>query len=102
MFHGLANLADLYDGYCEPYRIQGESLLLIQEQGQQYLIENRCPHMDAPLATGQVLGDSIRCRAHGIVFSLQTGHALGPLAETLDCLKFYPVVYDGSRIGVDL
>ncbi len=101
-FIALANLAELHDGFRRQRRIGGHSLLLIQEHGQRFIIEDRCPHMDAPLANGLIAQDTITCRAHGIAFSLTTGLAQGPLAASLDCLKRYPLVYDGNQIGVDL
>lgn len=101
-FFPLANLVDLYDGYRGAFRVQGHSLLLIQDQGRTYLIENRCPHMDAPLVTGAVRDGVIACRAHGIEFQLADGKPLGPLASTLDCLQLYNVAYDGNKVGIDL
>lgn len=101
-FFPLANLVDLYDGYRGAFRVQGLSLLLIQDQGTTYLIENRCPHMDAPLVTGAVRDGVIACRAHGIEFQLADGKPLGPLASTLDCLQLYNVAYDGNKVGIDL
>jgi nitrite reductase/ring-hydroxylating ferredoxin subunit len=101
-FYALANLVDLYDGYSAAFNLKGRSLLLLQEGGQPVIIENRCPHMDAPLSTGKLSQDAIVCRAHGIAFDLQSGRARGPLADTLDCLQFFPVVYEGNKIGVDL
>lgn len=101
-FYPLANLIDLYDGYRCAFRVRGHSLLLIQDSGKTYLIENRCPHMDAPLDTGQVKDGAIVCRAHGIAFQLAGGKPLGPLANTLDCLRSYDVVYDENKVGVEL
>lgn len=101
-FTALANLVDLYDGYKKSVRVGGYNLLLIQENGQCFIIEDRCPHMDAPLATGIIADDSITCRAHGIRFNLISGRAEGALASSLDCLKRFPPVYDANKIGVDL
>lgn len=101
-FYPLANLVDLYDGYRATFRVQGHSLLLIQEGGKTYIIENRCPHMDAPLDTGKVVDGAIVCRAHGIAFQLASGQPLGPLAGTLDCLRSYNTEYDGNKVGVSL
>jgi len=41
MFQALANLSDLYDGYCQAFNIGGVPILLIQDEGQRYIIENR-------------------------------------------------------------
>lgn len=101
-FYALANLADLYDGYSVAFNVQGRPLLLLQDQGDPFIIENRCPHMDALLSTGKIAQGAIVCRAHGISFDLRTTRARGPLADTLDCLKTFPVVYEGSKIGVEV
>lgn len=101
-FYGLANLADLYDGFSAAHNINGKALLLLQEGGEIFVIENRCPHMDAPLASGQVKDGAIICRAHGIGFDLRTGRARGPLSGMLDCLRFFPASYQGNKVGVEL
>jgi nitrite reductase/ring-hydroxylating ferredoxin subunit len=101
-FYPLANAVDLYDGYRAAFRVKGVELLLIQDDGRTYLIENRCPHMDAPLATGKIEAGAIVCRAHGIGFQLRDGKPLGPLADTLDCLRFFSLAYEGNKVGIDL
>lgn len=101
-FYPLANLADLHDGYRAAFRVHGHELLLIQDDGRTHLVENRCPHMDAPLVTGQVEAGVIACRVHGIRFELANGKPLGPLAGTLDCLRLYNIAYDGNKVGVEL
>lgn len=101
-FHAISPLVDLYDGCRVSVKIGRHSLLLVQCDGEVSIFDNRCPHMDAPLATGALTSGSIVCRAHGIAFDLTTGRAAGPLADVLDCLNFYPVVYQGSFVGVEL
>lgn len=101
-FHRLANLHDLHDGYLAPFRIHNRSILLIQEGGKHYVIENRCPHMDAPLSTGSLKNGHIVCRSHGIAFDLGNGQALGPLSGILPCLTFFEVAYEGSQVGVNM
>lgn len=101
-FIALANLSELHEGFKRAVRVQGRALLLIEHDGQRYIIEDRCPHMDAPLASGQIAAGGIRCRAHGINFDLRTGRAEGALASSLECLKRFPVAYEGTQIGLDL
>lgn len=101
-FIPLESLSQLYDGYQRPYKVEGKSLLLCQLDGKTFLIENRCPHMDAPLTdAAQGASCTIRCRAHGIEFSLLNGKANGPLGDTIDRLVFYPIAYDGNKLGVE-
>lgn len=99
-FYAVANLSDMHDGFRQTFLVGGKSLLLIQDEGRHFVIENRCPHMDAPLASGAVTDNHIVCRAHGIAFSLLDGRAQGPLADVIDSLVFFPVHYEGSKIGV--
>ncbi len=102
-FFALEQLSRLHDGYKQSFTVDGQHLLLCQLEGQIFLIENRCPHMDVPLSSATILpGAQLRCQAHGIAFDLNSGKATGPLADTLDCVKKFSPVYEGSQIGVDL
>ena len=102
-FFALANMVDLIDGYQQPFKINGEDLLLCQIEGQPFLIENKCPHMDVPLDRAVLdAGPIIRCLAHGIEFDLASGEAKGPLAGMLCGLKKYELAYEGTKVGVEL
>jgi nitrite reductase/ring-hydroxylating ferredoxin subunit len=101
-FYPLEKLSQLYEGYQKPFRVAGYNLLLIQHDGRNYLIENRCPHMDASLTNAVQEQGALRCRVHGIAFQLQDGRACGPLANAMAPLKFYPLAYEGNVLGVDL
>ena len=48
-FQPLERLMNLYDGYRNVFRVAGQSLLLIQEEGRCYLLLNQCPHQLRPL-----------------------------------------------------
>ena len=103
MFYPLVSLADLYDGFQKVYRVENIDLLVCQNEGDVFIVENRCPHMDVSLERATLLaGQGLRCNAHGIEFSLSSGKAKGPLADTLECLKRFDVVYEGNQLGVEL
>lgn len=102
-FMPLEQLSRLFDGYQKPFNVHGHSLLLCQLDGEVFIIENRCPHMDVALTTAtQLPNKCLRCRAHGIEFDLVSGKARGPLASTLAPVKKYFPVYEGTQVGVDL
>ena len=102
-YYPLEQLSRLHDGYKKPFNVGGVNLLLIHEAGKTFLIEDRCPHMDIPLNSGTLSPEAkIRCRAHGIEFDLKTGKAGGPLGDSLDCLQYFKLVYEGTRVGVEL
>lgn len=102
-FYPLVRLNQLHDGYHQVFKVAGQELLLVQQDGAPVLMENRCPHMDAPLTHSTLLPNGrIRCRAHGIEFELSSGQACGPLAGTLCGLKKFTIAYDGDKLGVEL
>jgi len=96
-FYPLEKLHRLHDGYSNPFRIEGRDLLLVQSDGVPFVVENRCPHMDAPLTYASVTAGRIRCPLHGIEFDLKTGR--GTCSKSL---LSYPVIYDGNQLGVEL
>lgn len=99
-YYPLERLHQLHEGYQRPFRVAGKDLLLVQSEGQTYLIENRCPHADAPLTYATVAQDLIRCPLHGIEFSLRTGapHRSGCRKGLV---KLVPA-YEGQTIGIYL
>lgn len=101
-FFALEKLSALHEGYKKAFNIDGNAILLLHTHNKTMAIRNVCPHMDVPLETGELTKQGIRCRAHGIEFDLKTGKAIGPLADTLSCLKQYPIIFEGTKVGVDL
>ena len=101
-FYALEQLGEMHDGYRKSFHVGGQDLLLVQNEGEAFLICNRCPHMDAPLTRATLEPGSIRCPAHGIAFDLTSGEAKGALAGCLDPLKKYTIAYEGNTLGVML
>lgn len=80
---------------CEPY-----SLLIINQGGVFYAIENNCPHENQPLAGGDLEGDEMTCPVHGAAFCIKTGAVTRPPAYSK--IKTYPVRVYNKKIQVDL
>lgn len=102
MFYAIAKTNELCEGFRRTIRVPGAALLAFYHQDTLHIIEDRCPHMDIPLADAALDGTYIRCRAHGIGFDLDSGKAEGMWAETLDCLKRYEPIYQDYSVGVEL
>lgn len=117
-FYSLAKTNELTEGFKRSIKLPSLSVFIFYSNGELYIVEDQCPHMDVPLSTGTVerlasldeqgkpLSDvqqpMIRCRAHGIGFSLDTGKAEGVWADTLPCLKRFEPVYRDYCVGVEL
>ena len=99
-FLPLEKLHQLYDGYRRIFRIEGEEWVLIQDEGKVHLIQNRCPHLGAPLSQATQAEGELRCPRHGMTFSLMTGHCLSDSAVSR--LVKRPLIYEGNQIGVDM
>lgn len=99
-FYRLEKLINLYDGYRKVFRIEGVSLLLIQEEGQRYLIKNQCPHKAFPLDKGSLRRGVLRCPHHAMEFDLNRGGRC--LQHPSDCVAMYALQYDGNDLGVEL
>lgn len=99
-FHPLENVERLGDGYRRCVEVAGHNLLLVCTEGELFLIENRCPHMDWPLDSGEIKNRTIVCAKHRIQFDLRTGLAFAP--GSLEPLTRYEVVVVDGQAGIDL
>lgn len=78
-FTAVLPLADLVEGVPRLVTMEGIDLLVCLDEGEVYAIENRCSHLEEPLACGKVKWGRIACPAHGARFNLATGEAVsGP------------------------
>ena len=64
---------ELYDGYLNNFKIGELSILLIQENKNIHVIENKCGHFGVELSNGEITKGTIICYQHGISFNLKTG-----------------------------
>jgi len=76
--------------------VLGQALLAYRTaDGEVVVLEDRCPHRQAPLSRGTREGDAIRCGYHGLKFD-RSGHCVdlpgleGPIPLRV-CVRRYPV-----------
>ena len=80
-------------------RRSGHEIALFRIQGTVHAIADSCPHNGASLATGQLEGTTIKCRAHGLRFDVATGC---PRSAAGFALRTYPARVHDGRVEVDL
>ncbi len=100
-FYPLKNQQDLYHGYLHAFVVKDISVLLIQQMGEIFVVENRCPHRDAPLDYASISNGNIRCPLHKMEFALSHGHGIGPAICTGGLEVFEVKVVDGV-VGLEL
>jgi apoptosis-inducing factor 3 len=69
-------LSTLPDGTMLLGHARGEPVLLARRGDDVFAIGAVCTHYGAPLETGLLVGDTVRCPWHHACFSLRTGEAL--------------------------
>ena len=100
-FYPLEKLINLRDGYRRLFRIDHHSLLLVQQEGELFLMEASCPHREHPLSEADIASGVVECPLHGYRFSLADGALLHASEEACRGLRTWPVVYTGNEVGVD-
>src|SRR3989338_2065091 len=88
---------------CKEVKIKDEKngeefkvLLVRNGRGELKAVANKCPHYQAPLVTGVVGEDHIRCSWHGACFNLTTGDIED--YPCLDGLQTYQLRENAERI----
>jgi len=96
-FQPIDKLINLYDGYRKHLKIDQLDVILLQEQGQCFVIESRCPHQQHSLLGAPISGGIIVCALHQYGFDLLTGVNREGLC---DDLSRHEPVYEGNEVGV--
>lgn len=101
-FIPLEKLINLEDGYRREFLVEYRRVLLLQHNGERYLLEARCPHLEHPLIEARIDGTDITCPLHGYRFSLRTGQLMQASHDSCRPLKLWPVAYEGAEVGIAL
>ncbi|MFA7553220.1 MAG: Rieske (2Fe-2S) protein [Spongiibacteraceae bacterium] len=101
-FYSLDKLINLYDGYRAIFKIDQYNLILLQIDGERYLLESHCPHRGHPLTESDVSATYIHCPLHGYRFDIASGALIHATEELCRGLKTYELVYQTTEIGVML
>jgi NADPH-dependent 2,4-dienoyl-CoA reductase/sulfur reductase-like enzyme/nitrite reductase/ring-hydroxylating ferredoxin subunit len=82
------SLTDLTDGSMLQGHAKGQPILVARRGNGYFAIGAICTHYGAPLATGIIVDDTVRCPWHHACFSLRTGEALrAPALDPVTCWK---------------
>lgn len=101
-YYSLEKLMNLFDGYRKVFKIDNHQLMLLQQDGQRYLIESNCPHRAFPLSASDVIDDELVCPQHGYRFAIADGQLRHFSEEPCRNLRCYQLVYQNNELGVML
>ena len=101
-FYSLDKLINLHDSYRKVFKIDQYNLILLQVDGERYLLESTCPHRGHPISESDIVGSSLRCSLHGYQFDIASGDLIAATEEPCRDLKTYELIYQGTEVGVVL
>jgi len=64
---------ELQPDEMKAFEADGKRLLLVNAQGEYFVVDEMCTHEDYSLALGCIKGKRVKCSLHGSYFDLQTG-----------------------------
>ena len=99
-FHPLLPSTELFDGFKRVFEVAGQRILLIQETGMLFAIEDKCGHFGVSLEKGAVCAGGIRCGVHGVEFDLSSGLVRHSTVEQCDPVRCFTVVRRAGLVGV--
>ena len=97
-FRSGIGIQELPDGAIIQGRVDSDDAILVRRGGDYFAVGAQCTHYHAALASGLVVGGTIRCPQHHACFDLRTGEALrAPALNPIACWRVERV---GEKIFV--
>ncbi|MCB1190307.1 MAG: cytochrome P450 [Leptospiraceae bacterium] len=93
----IANISDVLEGQVLAINVEGVDLILLQESGIFYIFQGLCPHKNATLATGTLIGKNLKCSLHGWEYDISSGKKVG--TDNI-CLTSFPYEIKGEEIFI--
>ncbi len=93
---GSMNQVALGHGFCFVVK-DSEIAVFRTRDGKLYAIENKCPHLQGPLADGIIGEGKVVCPLHGHKFDLDSGKGY----EEGECVKTFNVWEDHNNIMLE-
>ena len=97
-FRAGIDIRSVSDGSIVSGRVDSEEAILVRRGDAYFAVGAQCTHYHGALASGLIVGDTVRCPLHHACFNLRTGAALR--APALDPIACWRVERIGEKIFV--
>ena len=94
-------------GKMKAVKVEGKDLLVVNVDGDYYVLDNKCPHKHLPLSRGKLEGCVLTCAFHRAQFDVKDGSTLADprllflKMKTQDAIV-YPVTIESQYVMVDV
>ncbi len=96
----LANVNEIKNGELKVFDVDGESIILINLNGEFFAFKNQCSHMELELNEAEIEGEILTCPWHGAQFNIRTGDVVRlPASEPLEK---YEIKVENGKILVKI
>lgn len=96
----LASVNEIKNGELKVFDVNGESIILINLNGEFFAYKNQCSHMEFELDDAEIEGEILTCPWHGAQFNIRTGDVVRlPASEPLEK---YEVKIENGKIFVKI
>ncbi len=96
----IARTSDVKNGELKVFEVNGESIILINLNGEFFAFKNQCSHMELELNDAEIDGEILTCPWHGAQFNIRTGDVVRlPASEPLEK---YDVKIEGDKIYIKI
>ncbi|MEX0874204.1 MAG: non-heme iron oxygenase ferredoxin subunit [Actinomycetota bacterium] len=99
-FVKVAKVSDIPSGEALQVEAGGQTMALVQVEGEVYCVQDICTHEHAHLSEGFCEGYEIECPLHGSIFDVRTGEVKSLPAT--DDLETFPVKVEDGEVLVDV
>jgi len=97
-FFTVAGVGEIPTGGMKTVEVGGESVIVVEQDGEYFALQDRCSHEEFPLSEGELEDGEITCILHGARFDVRTGTPKS-LPAILP-VKKYDVRVEGEEIQV--
>jgi len=97
----VGNMKEVPPGHKYKTKIDGKDVLIINDHGNFYAIDDACTHSGASLAEGKLEDNVITCDWHGAKFNYKNGK-LEKFPSKIDNIRSYKISLESEDIFIEL
>lgn len=97
----VGNIKEILPGHTYKTKINGNEILIINDDGNFYAIDDTCTHAGASLTEGKLEKNAITCNWHEAKFNYKTGKLM-KFPTKIDDLKSYKIKLESEDIFIEL